>query len=279
MKKLIINGFTYHRCSRRTMHYGKLFDRVIYIPGAKKRFAKRYCRIWVPDNFDPNEKIGVLYMSDGQNAVDHNLTAYGEWDMEDHFHVLEEKGYPRFIIVGIDCPHNGLARARELTPYPSTRGRWKRMNPVYGDQFSDYIVNEIAPMVNELFNVDYDRVGFCGSSMGGLFSFHICAKYPEIFRFCLTFSPCFECFKDPDLYEHLDNYHLENALNNRWVFYMGGADPLERTLTRGCEKVIEKMYSLGYNDDNLLYIKDESKIHHETAWSEVAEPALEYVLR
>ena len=278
MAKLIIPGFRHHRCSPKTMHYGRLYDREIIIPMAKKKYQKRYLRVWVPDNFSLDERIGVIYMSDGQNAVDHNLTAYGEWDMEDHLKKLEEEGYPRFIIVGIDCPHNGLNRAREYTPYCFNKGKWKITGKGYGDEFSDYIVTDIMPLINSTFNIEPELVGFCGSSMGGLFSFHICAKYQGIFKFCLTYSPCFEGYKDKDLKEHFDNYHLDGSTENRWVFYMGGADPLEKTLTRGCEKVLEMMKEVGFNDENLLYIKDESKIHHETAWSEVIEDSMRFIL-
>lgn len=276
--KVRIKGFKRHRCSPRTMHYGLLFDRIITIPMAKKQYQKRFCRIWVPENFDINERVGVIYMSDGQNAVDHNLTAYGEWDMEDHLHSLEKKGYPRFIIVGIDCPHNALARAREYTPYDPTKGKWKAIAPAYGDSFADYIVNDIMPMVNKLFNVEPELVGFCGSSMGGLFSFHICAKYQDIFKFCLSLSPCFECYEDKDLLEHFNNYHIDVNTGNRFFFYMGGADALEKILTPGCERVVELMHENGFNDDNMLYIKDVSKIHHETAWSSIIEEGLEFIL-
>ena len=278
MKKLYIPGFTFHKCSKRTMHNGKLFDRKIYIPFGAKKWRDRYLRVWVPDGFTLDERIGVIYMVDGQNAVDHNLTAYGEWDMEDHLKQLESEGYPRFIIVGIDCPHSGISRAKEYTPYDSTNFKWTRMNPVHGDLFSEYLMNEIIPLINNTFNIEPELVGFMGSSMGGLFSFHMCAKYPETFKFCLTLSPCFENYRREDMLEHFNNYHLNGNTENRWAFYMGGADPLEKTLTPACEYVLSLMKEAGFNDDNLYYLKDESKIHHESAWSEVIEDLIRFIL-
>ena len=278
MAKAYIKGFRFHKCSPRTMHYGKLFDRVINIPMAKDKYRRRFLRVWVPDNFNIHEKVGVIYMSDGQNAVDHNLTAYGEWDMEDHLHNLENQGYQRFIIVGIDCPKNGLARMKEYTPYSMSQPGWKKSNPVYGDLYSDFIVNDIVPLINKTFNVDYDNVGFCGSSMGGLFSFHICSKYPEIFKFCLSLSPCFIGYSRTILDQIFADYHLENALDNRYAFYMGGADQLERKLAPGCDYLVGLMQAVGFDENHLLYIKDDSKIHHESAWSTVIEDLIRFVL-
>lgn len=279
MQRLYIPGFRFHRCSPRTMHYGKLFDRMIEIPFAGRRFRQRMLRVWVPGNFTRDEKIGVIYMVDGQNAVDHNLTAYGEWDMEDHLYNLEKEGYPRFIIVGIDCPHNHIPRAREYTPLDMDKKGWDKTNPCYGEAFGEFIVNEIKPLIDETFNVEHELVGFLGSSMGGLFSFHMGARYPDIFKFVLPLSPCFECYTNATLRQFFDNYHLDGHTENRWAFYMGGADPLERKLTTNCEKILKMMHEVGFTDDNLYYLKDVSKIHHESAWSSVIEELLKWILR
>ena len=278
MKRLYIPGFRFHRCSPRTMHYGKLFDRQIEIPFASKKYHQRMLRVWVPGGFSRDERIGVIYMVDGQNAVDHNLTAYGEWDMEDHLRNLEKEGYPRFIIVGIDCCHNHIPRAREYTPYDMTKKGWDKTNPVYGQQFGEYIVNEIMPLINSTFNVEPELVGFMGSSMGGLFTFHMCARYPDIFKFALSLSPAFEGYKDDDLVKMFNSYHLDGHTENRWAFYMGGADPLEKILTINCEKVIKMMHEVGFNDENMYYLKDISKIHHESAWSAVIEDLIRFIL-
>ena len=278
MKRLYIRGFRYHRCSPNTMHYGKLFDREIEIPFASKKWKKRMLRVWVPGGFHRDERIGVIYMVDGQNAVDHNLTAYGEWDMEDHLHNLEKEGYPRFIIVGIDCPHNGFARAKEYTPYDMTKPGWNKINPPYGEAFGEYIVNEIMPFINEKFNVEPELVGFMGSSMGGLFTFHMCAKYPDIFKFALSLSPAFDGWYEKDLINLFNSYRLDGHTDNRWAMYMGGADPLEKRLTTGCEIVVKLMHEVGFNEENFLYLKDTSKIHHESAWSEVIEDLIRFIL-
>ena len=80
------------------------------------------------------------------------------------------------------------------------------------------------------------------------------------------------------------NWTLNPAVNtitteNRWVMYMGGADPLEKRLTVNCEKVVKMMYEVGFNDDNFWYYKDQTKIHHESAWSAVIEDCIKFILR
>ena len=172
------------------VHYGYLYNREIVLPFQKRKYQKRMMRVWVPGDFDINKKYGVLYMSDGQNAVDENLTAFGEWNMEDHFRQLEKGGYPQFIIVGIDCAPNGKARALEYLPAPNTHFQFL-VGKALGDRFGEYVASEVVPFIESHFKINKNLVGFCGSSMGGLISFYICSKFKEIFKFCVSFSPAF----------------------------------------------------------------------------------------
>ncbi len=259
-------------------HYGQLFYRYIKIPCAPKRFQTRVMRLWVPDNFDVNKKYGVIYMTDGQNAVDENLTAYGEWDMEDHLHELTEEGYPEFIIVGIDCVREGKGRTVEYLPGPCSTFRIPYLKNYYGNEYADFLVNRIVPFINSHLNINQDLVGFCGSSMGGLMSWYICSKYPEIFKFCISFSPAFFFFGKKHLIEQFYCADFQKGCD-KYVFFIGGADKLERRLRPNTDLMVQLLKEAGYNDDNLLYMVDESRIHHESTWSDFVTPALKFILK
>ena len=259
-------------------HYGYLFYRYVKLPFASKKFQTRVVRIWVPGNFDIHKKYGVLYMSDGQNAVDENLSAYGEWDMEDHFKKLEKEGYPQFIIVGIDCPKNAKERTLEYLPGPCSTFNFAYLKKYHGNKFADYVANELVPFINSRINVDPNLVGFCGSSMGGLISFYICSKYPEIFKFCISFSPAFFFFSKKHF---LEQFHSEAFSKgcDKYAFFIGGGDKLERHLRPNTDLMVSLLKEAGYNSNNLLYMVDESRIHHESTWSDFVEPALRFVLK
>ncbi len=273
-----IRGFTLDIRKNNTTHYGQLFYRYIKIPCAPEKWQSRVLRVWVPENFDITKKYGVIYMTDGQNAVDENLTAYGEWNMEDHLHQIKEEGYKdEFIIVGIDCIHNARGRTVEYLPGPCSTFRFPYLKHYYGDKYAEFVVNKIVPYINSHFNVNHNLVGYCGSSMGGLMSFYFCSKYPEIFKFCISFSPAFFFFGKKHIIEQFYSADFKQGCE-KYVFFIGGADKLERALKPNTDLLISLLKETGYDDKHLLYMVDESRIHHESTWSDFVVPAIKFIL-
>ena len=273
-----IKGFRLDTRKNNECHYGYLYYRYVKLPFASKKFQTRVIRIWVPENFDIKKKYGVIYMADGQNAVDANLSAYGEWDMEDHFQKIEKEGYPQCIIVGIDCPKNAKERTCEYLPGPCSTFQFSYLKKYHGNTFADYMVNKVVPMINERINVNHNLVGFCGSSMGGLISFYICSKYPEIFKFCIAFSPAFFFFSKKHLTEQFFHPEFKKGCD-KYVFFIGGGDELERRLRPDTDLMAKYLTENGYDKNNFLYLVDPSRIHHESTWSDFIEPALRFVLK
>ena len=274
-----IPGFRLDTRKNNTTHYGRLYNRHIEMPFAYGKHQKRMMRVWVPDDFDINKEYGVLYMSDGQNAVDEKLTAYGEWNMEDHFLNLEREGYPQFIIVGIDCPHDGKNRTLEYIPIKGDTHLAFRCKKYYGDKYGEYIAHTVVPFINSRFKINPNLVGFCGSSMGGLISFYICSTYPEIFKFCISFSPAFFFYSQKYLRELIDERGFNKELFPDYAFFIGGGDKLERHLKINTDFMVSLLREKGFDDDKMLYLVDESRIHHESTWSDFIEDALRFVLR
>ena len=277
MKPAKIEDFQLDARKDNEVHYGYLYNLEIVLPFQTKKYQKRMMRVWVPGDFDINKEYGVLYMSDGQNAVDEKLTAYGEWDMEDHFRNLEKQGYPQFIIVGIDCPANGKARAFEYLPAPNTAFQFLVGKPL-GKAFGEYLVEEIVPFINSHFKINPELVGFCGSSMGGLISFYICSKYKEIFKFCVSFSPAFHCYKQKQLLESFQKAGFDPKTFPIYSFYMGGGDKLERELKPECDYMVSLLKEAGFDETKMEYRIDMAMPHHEKAWSKHIEASLRFVL-
>jgi len=279
MKK--IRGFQLDTRRNNTTHYGHLYNHYLTLPYGRKKFRDRTLRVWVPEGFNIHKEYGVLYMSDGQNAVDENLTAYGEWNMEDHFHNLVKEGYPEFIIVGIDCARNERARILEYLPGVPNRMLPKDQNNLvnHGYEFTEYLVNEIVPYINQKFNINQDLVGFCGSSMGGLISFYVCSKHPEVFKFCISFSPAFFFYTKDVINQQMKMRNFNQDKDSRYAFFIGGADKLEKDLKVNTDHVVKKLKEAGYDKDHLLYIIDPTRIHHESTWSDFIEEALRFVLK
>lgn len=274
-----IRGFRLDTRKNNGTHYGYLFSRRINLPFAYGKFQKRTMRVWVPEDFDINKQYGVLYMSDGQNAVDEALTAYGEWNMEDHFYQLEQEGYPQFIIVGIDCPKDGKNRVLEYLPIKPNTNLGRGTSAYYGDRYAEYIAKKVVPYINSIFNINPDLVGFCGSSMGGLISFYICSRYNDIFKFCISFSPAFFFYDKPLLKRLFDERGFNKETFPTYAFFIGGGDKLERHLRINTDYVVSLLEQAGFDEEKLLYMIDETRIHHESTWSDFIEDALRFVLK
>ena len=93
---------------------------------------------------------------------------------------------------------NSIDEAKEaLIQKTKGNGRKKEIKN-YGDDTASFIVNVIKPLIDNTFKTKKEKqyTGFLGSSMGGIFSFHICTKFPKTFGFCGAFSPAFHIFRD-----------------------------------------------------------------------------------
>lgn len=278
-KIMRIKGFTLDKRKDSTLKIGKLYYRKVTIPCAKEKYQERMLRVWVPRNFDINKEYGVLYMSDGQNAVDESLTMYGEWNMEEHFDKLTKQGYPEFIIVGIDCAKNARERKAEYLPIKPSGRPEKAFKDYYGDKFAQYFVETFVPLINETFNINQDLVGFCGSSMGGLISLYFVAKYPKIFKFCLSYSPALSYYKSEHIIRLFNERKFNPDKDPSFVFFLGGADRLEKEFAKNTDLLVSLFIECGYPQNKIHYQKDLTRIHHETSWSDNIEESLKFILQ
>lgn len=156
----------------------------------------RTIRIYLPDSYseNPEKRYPVLYMHDGQNLFDDKYAFGGcSWNVIPSAQNLVKKNVVReFIIVGID--NNANRRFEDYSPWKNTVD-----NPYLpllshggdGDLYADFLVNELLPYINSNYRTLSDRknTAIAGSSMGGLISAYIIAKYPDIFSKAGIFSP------------------------------------------------------------------------------------------
>ena len=104
-----IGPFELYTKTPNDIHYGCLYTMEVELPILYSK--KRIIRVYLPENYDKNCKFPILFMADGQNIVDKFTAAFGAWSIDVHEHNLIKKGYPSFIVVGIDCPQNPVYRA------------------------------------------------------------------------------------------------------------------------------------------------------------------------
>ncbi len=159
------------------------------------RENKRTVRVYLPKAYDTNSEkhFPVLYMHDGQNLFEDETSFVGvSWGIKDTMEALEDEGKTEgFIVVGLD--NEGAVRTEDYSPWINTVG--KTQYPVGtcggdGDKYADYFVNELKPLIDSKYRTlkGMKNIAIAGSSLGGVISAYIMAKYPDIYGYGGIFS-------------------------------------------------------------------------------------------
>jgi len=278
-----IGPFKRYISKKTTMKYGFYYSFEVVLPFSKEN--RRTVRVWLPSNYDfnnKNKRFPVIYMSDGQNLVDRYLSAYGDWRLDKTVERLIEEGNDGLIAVGIDCPKDPLERTKELCPpYEPTKKIFKMEGDSfkpYADQYINYIVNELKPLIDKTFFTISDNTAIGGSSMGGIMAFYAYIYKPEIFKFSLSFSPAFFFYKKKDWFSILDKYDISPNKNGKLFLYSGGKD-FEKMFLKPTIYTYEYLLKRKYKNDQVALLVDTNEIHHEDAWAKYLYDALKYWLK
>jgi cyclomaltodextrinase len=143
----------------------------------------RHVEVWLPPGYDsdPSQRYPVLYMHDGQNLFDPRIANTGvDWGVDEAIVRLVQRGViPPVIVVGA---WSSVERGPEYSPW-SGAGRYAR-----------FLIEELMPRVNREFRTltGPANTGTMGSSMGGLISFYLVSRHPEVFGFCGCLSTAFQ---------------------------------------------------------------------------------------
>jgi enterochelin esterase-like enzyme len=158
-----------------------VIGRLIYWTNVSSVFlaAHRNVEIWLPPGYDTStNRYDVLYMHDGQNLFDPRLSFTGvDWGVDEALERCVKAGkVPPTIVVGI---WNTDQRLREYSPWD------------LGTNYARFLIEELMPRVNREFRT---RTGpahtvVMGSSMGGLISFWLGWRYPQVFGGAGALSP------------------------------------------------------------------------------------------
>ncbi len=156
--------------------------------------------IWVylPDSYTKKtkHKFDVLYMFDGHNLFYDEVATYGKsWGIKKYL----DKVKIDLVVVGQDCNHTGNKRIDEYCPLPSVPVPGWEVEEVLGDQTAEWFVHTLKPEIEKRYHVSSRRehIGIGGSSMGGLMSDYMAAKYSDVYSKFASLSPSTEfCYKE-----------------------------------------------------------------------------------
>ena len=223
--------------------------------------------VWLPPGYetDTGTRYPVLYAHDGQNLFDPATSFLGvDWGLDETATALIEAGKLKpLIIVGI---YNTLDRTDEYS------------NSEKGRAYMAYLTKVVKPMIDADYRTlaDRDHTATMGSSVGGLISFLLTWKHPEVFGQAACLSPAF-LYGAPDHAVKLVTQGDRPRQPIRLYIDSGGRD-IEARLKPGCDQMLEALKKAGFTEGvDYVWYFDEEAGHNEAAWGRRAEQPLTFL--
>ncbi|MBO6504362.1 MAG: alpha/beta hydrolase [Kordiimonadaceae bacterium] len=140
--------------------------------------------VYLPPSYnkDAERRFPVVFVNDGPYAFP---VAAGALSVPMNAGYLQE-----FVVVGIGFSKGDnkmLSRIRDYTP--SVDENWKDLNPGEAAQYTNFLANELIPLIEENYRVVSDRRTLVGHSAGGLYGSYVLLSQPELFDNYVILSP------------------------------------------------------------------------------------------
>ena len=228
--------------------------------------------VWLPPSYknDPEMRYPVLYMHDGQNVFDVATSFAGEWRADETAtKLIAEKRINPLIIVAVEN------NARRMEEYTASLGK-----PARGDLYARFLLEELKPFIDKTYRTlpAREHTAVAGSSLGGLISLYIAAKYPDHVGLAAVISPAL-WWDDKRLLTDL-SADTNWIRGTRFWLDMGtkeGTDPdFHLRNSRDLAKRFRADPTLREGID-YAYHEIENAPHNESAWSARFDQVLEFL--
>lgn len=262
---------------------------------SSKYVDTRSVAVWLPNGYTEQKKYKVIYLHDGQNLFDANITwNHQEWNIDEHLQkLIDNHEIEPCIAVGIW--NNGSKRhieyfpqkpfeTLEITFRDSLIKATKRnedtpmfAGEIVSDHYLLFLTKELIPYIEKHFSVgrrSKDRL-IAGASMGGLISWYAALEYPHVFGRAACFSTHWTGIwpkDDPQqiLFKtFLDYASKKNNLNTHWYFDRG-TEGLDQYYGP-CQEKINVLYAKNKHFKSIVH---EGFDHSEKSWSHHFEEAI-----
>jgi predicted alpha/beta superfamily hydrolase len=224
--------------------------------------------VWLPPSYYVSRatRYPVIYMHDGQQVFDPTTSTWDKaWDVDDWCTALIEEGCIQESIV--------------VAAY-STEDRASEYNPdEQGKAYANFIIKELMPRINRDYRTLKGPENTCiaGASLGGLISFYMGWKHPDVFSKVACLSPSF-CFNESrTAFDMVSKSRKRPAL--KIYMYCGGADELEAKLLEETREMVALLRKKKFTDgQNFMYVEDVEAEHREAAWNKHTGEWLEFLM-
>lgn len=247
--------------------------------------------IWLPDHYNQEKKYAVIYMHDGQMLFDSTTNwNHQEWGVDEVLGKLISQGKIKdCIVVGIwntpkrhqeyfpQKPFESLSQDQKdfVTKQLQTAGRTTEVFSPVSDNYLQFIVTELKPMIDHTYPVYTDRANtfIAGSSMGGLISMYAICEYPGIFGGAACMSTHWpgifsvENNPVPDAFINYLSNHLPDPKTHK-IYFDYGDQTLDALYPPLQQKVDQVIKAKGFSKKNWVTKYFPGKDHSEKSWNE-----------
>ncbi len=266
--------------------------KVIRYANFKSAFVDaRNVDVWLPANYNKNQKYAVLYIHDGQMLFDSTQTwNKQEWGVDETItQLIKEHKIKDCIVVGIwnsgknrhidyfpQKPFEALTKEEQDSMYAANRlnGNSVFSGKVQSDNYLKFLVNELKPFIDKNFSTNQTPAAtfVAGSSMGGLISIYALCEYPNVFGGAACLSTHWPgIFKADNPFPKAMQAYLKVNLpiaKNHKIYFDYGTETLDamyEPFQLQVDSIMQsKLYSFKNNDWNTQ--KFEGENHSEVAW-------------
>ncbi len=244
----------------------------------------RTIRVWTPDSYDGVRRFPVLYMHDGQQLFPGPgfPAGMGSWQAEEKICQLEPEC--QCMVVAIDSSDD---RGSELLPpyerNPNHQIPRRPDQPEYtalGGYYADFVRDTLKPVIDANFLTlpDAAHTAIGGASMGGLQSFYMTMKDPDVFGRSLDLSSGLDIL-DESCLSLIDKYDPKRLENARFYFYSGDQG-VDVTIMTATVTVYRRMKDkLKLNNRQLCMLIDSRESHWGTSWGKYLQDGLRFLFK
>ncbi len=229
----------------------------------------RNIRVYLPRSYevDLDRRYPVLYMHDGQNIFHSDDSPLKEsWNVDKTADSLVVEGkIKEIIVVGIDNNTDRFGEYCHFMPEGRTFGRkgiikCESNRETRGILYEEFIINSLKPYIDAHFRTleDRDNTALMGSSLGGLVTYFIGFRHPEVFSKLGVVSPAFNW---ADFDRVLD---VQKEALQIWM----DAGEGEAYYVENTRRVIYNLLDKGFiQGKDIAYYQAPGAIHNEENWA------------
>lgn len=226
--------------------------------------------VYLPPGYEQEQDRAypVIYVHDGQNifSAAYNGQSWNLHSLCDR--LIAEKRIEEIIIVAI--PNKGKERNSEFAhsgPFADKLGY-----PCHGELYEQFLAEELKPYIDQNYRTkpESQHTALMGSSRGGLVTYHIGFRRPDVFGKLAMLSPYFAQY-DESTMTHLPMIQEFNEKHplQLWVD-MGGMEGMTVQESH-VRSMVDHFVELGYESgEDLMFCYEALAEHNEAAWEKRA---------